>query len=135
MDKEEKKRFYENLKKNPSFEPIADLLLLVERAQKMAREAERIGDSLSVFAAKAEAGQKVVPAMEPWMELCDFYKDGARDFALGIRTAVRDSGIQSLPDMMRRYNNDTGEKFLFMLENDPDFRSLWEEMTGEEGDD
>lgn len=131
MKKEEKEAFYEVMKKNPSLEPIADLMVLVEKTKQMAKESEEIGDRLSVLATQAETGAKEVPAIEPWMNLCDFYKEGARQFAASLKAAAKCSRISQLPQRLKEYNNETFERLLFMKENDPHFKRLWGEAFGE----
>lgn len=126
MKKEEKENYFNVLKKNPSLEPIADLLLLTEKAQETAKEAAEIGDKLSTFAARAEAGTSAIPAVEPWMDLCDYYKDGAREFAAAIKAAIRCSRIHSLPEQIKQYSEGTFDKIITMIENDPKFRNMLE---------
>ena len=125
MTKEEKELVYKTLKSNPSMEPIADLMLLVENAKAMAKEAYDISNKLSVFATKAEAGIAIIPAIEPWMELCDFYKVSARDFGASLADAIKDARLNELPQRLKDYNDGTADALLLMAQKDPKFKELF----------
>lgn len=119
---EKKKKLIEVMKSNPSLAPIARLADLTAIAQGIANEAEEIGNELSQFALKAEINKDNVAALEAWEDLCDFYKNGARDFAAKVNEAIEATRLGELGDQMQDYNNRVFNSMLEMYQNDPKFR-------------
>lgn len=119
-----KDNLLDQMKANPSLEPIARLAELTDIAEGLARQAEEIGDKLSVFAVKGEVGKEHIQAIEAWEKLCDFYKHGARNFATAIRRAVGKSKIDLLPTAMEDYSNSVLDGLANMYENDDEFRDM-----------
>ena len=119
-----KENLLSQMRANPSLEPIAHLAELTDIAEGLARQAEVIGDRLSVFAVKGEVGKEHIQAIEAWEKLCDFYKHGARNFAPAIRRAVGKSKIDLLPTAMEDYNNSVLGGLANMYETDDKFRDM-----------
>lgn len=122
-----KENLLDQMKANPSLEPIARLAELTDIAEGLARQAEEIGDKLSVFAVKGELNKENLPATEAWETLCDFYKHGARDFASGINEAIEASGIDILAQKMNEYESFIVNSLSEMYANDEQFRAMFDE--------
>ena len=122
---EKTKDLYEAMKENKSLAPIAELARLVMVAQNTAKQAEEIGDRLSVFAVKAEASQEKLPPVTAWMKLCDIYKDSARMFATILRKAVEASRIYELEENMKDYADEVVAETARLIAEDDNFRTLF----------
>ena len=126
---EKNQSIYESMMANKSLAPIAELARLVMVAENTAKQADEIGDKLSVFACRAEAAQDDLPPVTAWMELCDTYKDGARDFALLLRKAIEVSRIDELEENMKTYADGVVRKTAWLVENNDEFRALFKEAV------
>lgn len=120
---EKNQKLYESMKDNKSLAPIVELGRLVGEVQNIAQQAENLGNTLSVFACKAEDAMTDLPPAEGWMHLCDIYKDGARAFAQKLKEAVDASLIGELQAQMADYTKEVMEKTIKMLEEDEDMRN------------
>lgn len=127
----EKKNLYDVLKENKSLAPIARLAELAFIVENVAKQAEEVGDQLSVFACQAESGIEKMPPIEAWMDLCDFYKNSARNFAATLQKAIKRSHAKDIPDKMREYTQGMINKAVTALENNPELRR---EVLGEHSD-
>lgn len=122
-----KENLLDQMKANPSLEPIARLAELAATARMIANEAAKVGDTLSQFALKGELNKENLPATEAWETLCDFYKHGARDFASGINEAIEASGIAILEQKMNEYESFIVNSLSEMYANDEQFRAMFDE--------
>lgn len=116
---------YETMKQNKSLEPIADLLRLAEVAEMTAKEAEEIGDKLSVFACQAEASKENLPPVTAWMKLCDIYKEGAREFARLLHEAIKASRVEEIEANLQDYSDEVVDKTAWLVANDKEFRNMF----------
>lgn len=119
---EEKKNLYDILKNNKSLEPIARLAELAVIVKNVILEADKVGNKLSVFACQAETVVEDMPPIEAWMDLCDYYKNCARDFSNTLTKALEVSHVTEIPKRLEEYTHDVIDKTITTLENDEELR-------------
>lgn len=130
---QENQELYDKMMQNESLAPIAELAGLVIIAKRAADKARELGNTLSQYAVRAETALENLPPVQGWMDLCDIYKNGAREFADKIDEAVEASRINELQANMEEYNKVVAEKMVWMLENDDEFASKMEEELNRRG--
>ena len=129
---EEKKNLYDILKNNKSLEPIARLAELAVIVKNVILEADKVGNKLSVFACQSETVVEDIPPIEAWMDLCDYYKNCARDFSNTLTEALEVSHVTEIPKRLEEYTHDVIDKTITTLENDEELRR---EIFGDDEED